>query len=634
MTDLPLAQDFPTRTRDDWLALVDQTLKGADFDKRLVTRTHDGIAIQPLYTGDDARPSVVPQPVSNDPWRIAQAFREPDPVAANASILTGLEGGVTALVLRIADAPDAPGMQIWTEADMARALEDVRLDAIPVRLEAGGRGIEVAALFLQAAEVQGCVPSDLTGALGIDPIGALARGGALPASFAAYCATAKEIADAGTSMQVMTVSTQPFHLAGCSDAQELGLALASGVATLRGLEAAGMAPDAANDALAFVLTADADVFATIAKLRAWRTVWDRVLQACGVVAAEPACDVETATRMLTRRDPWVNMLRATAATFAAAVGGAETIAVAPFTVPLGVPDSFARRIARNAQIILQEESQIARVADAAHGSWYLESLTAELAEKAWDTFQAIEAKGGMLKALEEGAVQEMIGTVRDARARDIAKRKQAITGTSEFPHVAEKPVETADVTPCPAPQRAASDEWSVLCGLAKTGKAPEFSGIDGETCEPLTPARLAEPFEALRDRSDAHLAAEGARPKVFLAELGTPADFTARATFARNFFEAGGLETSTASGDEDLGPAFTASGARLACICSSDEIYASDAASAAQALKAAGADLVYLAGRPGDGVETSGIDDFIFAGSDVLDMLERTHTALGLNGEG
>ena len=640
MTELPLAEEFPRKTRDDWRALVDQALKGADFDKRLVAETYDGIKIDPLYTkGDVDGPAVRPGRIPAGPWRIVQACTLPSPADANKAILEDLEGGTTGVALQIAPTPEGPGVQIWSLQDLERTLRDVHLEAVPVNLSAAGRGLEAAALMIAFADKAGVPNAARTGTLGLDPIGALAGAGTLRASVADHCVMAVEMQGRWAEGSIFSIATQPYHAAGCSEAQELGIALAAGVAHLRGLEAAGMPLDMAAGSLRFALVADTDIFTTIAKFRAWPVLWGRVCTACGLNNVPGGVAAETATRMLTTRDPWVNMLRATAATFAAATGGAESIAVAPYSSALGLPDGFARRMARNTQTILQEESHIARVADAAAGSWYVESLTADLIASAWTVFQSIEVAGGMVAALKAGMVQEMIESVRAKRLGDVAKRKRAITGVSEFPHLSEAPVAIAEAgAPQSATERTAVSTWQALLDVAASGSAPDFAGDGGETCAPLPPARLSEPFEALRDAGDNALATQGQRPRVFLATLGTPADFTDRATWARNLFEAGGIEAVAGGGlqtTDDAGAAFAESGASIVCLCSSDAVYGERAAETARQLKAAGASRVFLAGRPGDGetaLREAGVDHFAYAGADVLALLNEIHGHLGLDG--
>jgi methylmalonyl-CoA mutase len=354
--------------------------------------------------------------------------------------------------------------------------------------------------------------------------------------------------------------------------------------------------------------ADADQFLTMAKFRVLRQLWARVEQACGLAPRPAFVAAETAWRMLTQRDAYVNMLRATMATFAAGLGGANAITVLPHTLALGLPDAFARRVARNTQLVLLEESNLAKVSDPAAGSGGIESLTKELCETAWALFQDIDKAGGAFPALQQGLIQDKVTATRKAREANVSRRRDVLTGASEFPNLQETQVAVEDVK---------------LIALAPLNEPIRF--------EPLTALRLAMPFERLRDRSDQILKASGKRPRVFLANLGTAADFTARATFAKSFFETGGIEAVDSEGFSDgdaLAAAWKASGAELVCLCSSDKLYAQHAIDAAKALTAAGAKHIYLAGRPGEqepSLREAGVADFIFAGSDALPVLQKAY---------
>jgi methylmalonyl-CoA mutase len=283
--------------------------------------------------------------------------------------------------------------------------------------------------------------------------------------------------------------------------------------------------------------------------------------------------------------------------------------VLPHTLALGLPDPFARRAARNTQLVLLEESNLAKVSDPAAGSGGIETLTQQLCEAAWSLFQEIEKAGGVFAALEQNLIQRKVAATRKARETDIARRKQVLTGASEFPNLHEAHVAVLDAKPV---------------ALAPSGEAKI-------TFDALPPMRLAAPFEGLRDRSDQILKTTGARPKIFLANLGTPADFTARATFAKSFFETGGIEAVDTEGFTDpavLAAAFRTSGSALVCLCSSDKIYADRAVAAAKALQAAGAKHIYLAGRPGEreaALRAAGVNDFIFAGGDALAVLQHAY---------
>lgn len=619
-TDVALADGFEPASREAWLKLVDKVLKGADFDKRLVARTADGLAIQPLYTrpgSSDLASAPMPglRPAGSGQWDIRQRHAEPDPKRANAAILEDLAGGVSSLLLQI-DSPGQAGIP-YGQHGLAETLKGVRLEACTIALDARENTLDAAGSLIEIWRAAGLGDNRRHGAFNYDPLGVLARTGTLyyqadraceiAAKFAADCRTM-------SGVRALLADGRPYHEAGASEAQELAAMLATLVAYLRACEAQGLRPRAALGNIALGLAADADLFLTIAKLRAARALVARVAEASGAgsAAASLHLTATTSERMMARRDPWVNILRATVACAGAAFGGANAVTVLPFTWPLGMPDAFARRIARNTQLVLQEESALGRVGDPAAGSWYVETLTQDLAAKAWSLFQAIEAEGGMARALESGYVQDAIAGVAEARARDIASGRLELTGVSAFPMLADDGVKVAPHPPA----------------------TPIVTG--GTSVKPLTARRLAEPFEQLRDAADAFAARTGKRPQVFLASLGDLAVHSARSAWARNFLAAGGIEVIAGHGlhnSADAGKAFADSGADIACICSSDQVYAELAEAAAGALKAAGAIRVVLAGRPKaqeTALQAAGVDEFLFAGGDAISALARLHQALGI----
>jgi methylmalonyl-CoA mutase len=315
-----------------------------------------------------------------------------------------------------------------------------------------------------------------------------------------------------------------------------------------------------------------------------------VAEVCGAAAAGAQKQhAVTSPVMMARRDPWVNMLRTTVAALAAGVGGADSVTVLPFDDALGLPNAFARRIARNTSTILIEESHLSRVIDPAGGSWYVERLTDELAHAGWEFFRTIEQAGGQAAALRDGTVRSRLAGTWAARSAKLARRKEPVTGVSEFPDLAEKPVVRE-----PAPEQASG-------GLPRV--------------------RIDDAFEALRARSDAHLAATGSRPRIFLAALGPAAAHTARLTFASNLFQAGGIEPVTEG-------TFEESGARDVCLCSSDTLYGEQAEAVAETLRAAGAEQVFLAGRPGS---YAGVDSYVFAGCDAVAVLSAALDRMGVS---
>lgn len=618
--DLPYLDAFPAPTLDAWRAAVDRVLKGGDFEKRLVSRTGDGIRIEPLYPA--ASPAGSPMRGETGRWRVSARVDHPVAAEARKLAMADLEGGADSLTLTFAGARAARGYGLVADdlATLDAALDGVMLDLISLRLDPVADGSAKAKLVADLVEKRGLDPAATSISFGLDPIGVLASHGALPGSWAdsgrELAETIRSLKARGFKGPFISVDARPWHEAGATEAQELGAALATAINYLRVLEANGFSLAEARDAISFVLVADTDEFLTIAKFRAARLLWERVQAACGLSPEPMQLHAETAWRSLTKRDPWVNLLRATIATFSAGVGGADSLTVLPFTGALGLSDAFARRIARNTQLVLLEESNLWRVADPAAGAGSFEALTQALCEQAWGQLQELEGAtaqelNGIVASLRDGKLQANLATQLQTRAKGIASRREPLTGTSEFPNLAETSVAVLDIEPVKAEASSA--------------------GTAGLSVEPLPSLRLAEPFEALRDKADAY----AERPTVFLATLGPIAEFSARAGFARNLFEAGGLGARSGDGfardgATDLAAlveAFKASGARLACLCGSDDGYAREAVAAGQALSAAGA-TVWMAGRPGESeaeLNNAGVTSFIFAGCDVLDSLERAH---------
>ncbi|MCJ2105522.1 methylmalonyl-CoA mutase subunit beta [Methylobacterium sp. E-041] len=613
MEDRPLADLFEPATRARWLGLVEGVLKGADYEKRLVSKTADGLRIEPLY--EAAEP--VPQPVrAAGPWRIAQRVDHPEIEQANRQALADLEGGADALTLVFSGAPAAHGYGLTarTVEELEAALAGVMLPLIGLRVDAGPLGLEAARLVVELAKARGEDLSACDLDLGIDPVGTLAASGSLGAVWSEIAPklgqAVKDFDAGGFTGRALLADGRPYHEAGAGEAAELGAVLATAVTYLRALEAEGVSLERARDAVGILLVTDADEFLTIAKFRAMRRLWARIEQACGLAPKPLRLQAETAWRMMTRRDPFVNILRTAMAATGAGLGGADAVTALPYTQALGLPDAFARRVARNSQIVLIEESNLARVADPAAGAGGFESLTAQLAEAGWEAFRAIEREGGIVASLSVGKLQRRIEITRETRAKNVATRREALTGATEFPYLAEKSVAVLDVAPVAAPPAAS------------------FGSGTAVACDALPSQRLAEPYEALRDASDGFLDKTGKRPQVFLANLGPVAVFNARSTFAANAFAAGGIEALSTDGfpdDASLAEAFKASGAALACLCSSDAVYEARAVSAAKALAAAGAGTIYLAGKPGadlaEPLAAAGVHGFLHAGGDLLALL-------------
>ncbi len=520
--DLVLAGEFPAVTRQQWQRLVAKVL-GVDGDspeRELATVTGDGIEIAPLYVGDDSRPSpgFPGQPPfvrgraaagNRSGWDVRQRHEHPDPEVARQQIMEDLEGGVSSLWLGLGDG------RIPVES-LPDVLAETYLDLAPIVLDAGDRFDEAAQVYFDVAAGRGVPPGALAGSLGADPLGVLARTGAGADAGAGAGVPPVDLAAAGLTaaadlarrcavdfpgIRAIVVDALPYHEAGGTDAEELGCALAAGLEYLRAMRAAGLSAEAAFRQLEFRYAATADQFATIAKLRAARRVWARVAQQCGVTseAGGQWQHAVSSWSMLTRRDPWNNILRATLACFAAGVGGADAITVAPFDAAIGQPDQLARRVARNVHALLVDESHVAQVIDPAGGSWYVEDLTEQLAVKAWAWFQEIERAGGLRAALAAGVIAGRLAVSREERRDALARRLEAVTGVSEFPLIDE----------------------TLLSRPAAARPADSPAG--------LPRIRWSQWHEELRDRADVHALATGSPPTLTLAPLDASRASAARA---------------------------------------------------------------------------------------------------------
>jgi methylmalonyl-CoA mutase len=584
---------------------------GPEPERLLDTPTYEGFAIRALYTAFDAVPeAALPGDWPyvrgadalrdvNSGWKVAEAFGS-DGVDGNAAVLAALTDGVSALVLRVGESGVAA-------TQLNQLLGGVYLDLVPVIIDAGADYTAAADVLLGlTAQLDASRRQTVSIDLGADPLTAPLGERASP-SLDEVVAIASRVARGG-GVRAITVDGPTFHNLGASAAWELAGAIATAVAYLRVLGQSGLAVAQALRQISFRLAADDDQFMTIAKVRAARQLWARAAEVVG----EPECGAaivhaETSLPMMTQRDPWVNMLRTTLAAFGAGVGGADTVLVLPFDVAIpggfpGMAASFSRRIARNTQLLLLEESHVGRVLDPAGGSWFVEDVTEQLAQQAWQHFQAIEKRGGFNDA--RNYVADQIGEVAAHRIDDIAHRRTAITGVSEYPNLTEPP-------------------------LPPTDSAPAIQ-------------RYAAGFEALRDRSDAFLDRTGQRPSVLLLPLGPLAEHNLRATFAANLLASGGIEAINpgplgTDGDTDgvaagVAQAVSAAGSpAVAVICGTDKRYHDEARAVIEAARAAGVSQVYLAGPQkalGDDA-AHWPDEFLTAKINAVEALSNLLTRLG-----
>ena len=599
-SDAIFALEGASANQADWRAAVDRVLGATPFDRLLVSETHGGLDIQPLYKPGPVGQSAVPTNPdrADNGWDVRQQHQVRDLDACRAAVLEDLEHGVTSIELQ---RPDAP----WTLDQLRHALADVLVDLAPVALAPHADPGSAAALLALLSERGD--ESTSASWLGLDPIGEVARTGRC-GDLKAAASTVAEAHDLGPNLVGLTVDTTVYVEAGATEIHELAWGLATGVAYLRALEDAGLPLATAAKCLGFRVSADADQFVTLARLRATRVAWAHVLTSCGVAAPDQQHHLHAVTNrtMFSVHDQWVNMLRSTSAVLGAGAGGADAITVLPVNES---GTALVRRAARNTQLLLIEESGIGRLTDPGAGSAYIESLTERIVHEAWLAFQEIEGQGGISAALATGTIRAAVDTAWEARLDNLATRREAITGVSEFP-------ELPPVGYSPEPQR-----------VRPVGR--QGSGF------PLR--RLAATFEELRDAADRGRLA-GRDPVVHIAALGSHADHNRRSTWVMNLLAVGGVRGGLRDGDgaptpSEAAATFAATAATAVVVCSSDEIYAERAVATVAALKQSGARFIAIAGdliELRDELAAAGVDAFWAPGVDVIAALKVLHAVLEL----
>ncbi len=614
----PFAEGFETVSLAQWRQLAakivnrrrpeDRWLDPAAAEELLQTRTADGLVIDPLYTAESTSvtlgyPGVMPfvrgrRPLRPDTgWDVRQLHEGPDAAASAKAVLTDLERGVTSLWLTLGADGIAPG-------DLGTVLADVQLDLAPVCVTSADDQGAAAAALTGVWSQRGLADDAARGNLGLDPLGVVASRGGTP-DFGPLLDWSRTCLQRYPQVQAIAVDGRAYHEAGAAESEELAALIATGVQYLRHLHDAGIEAADAFRLIEFRLMATDDQFLTIAKLRALRRLWARVGEVCGVPEPQRGAREHAVTswRMMSRDDPYVNMLRTTIACFAAAVGGADAITVLPFDAAVGLSDDFSRRLARNTQIVLAEESSLGRVLDPAGGSWYVEALTEDLAKAAWAWFQEIETAGGMQAALESGAIVQRLAAVRAETDTRLAHRTAPITGVSTFPDLTEARLERRE--------------------------RPVLESVPGSVTA-LPRRRDAQVFERLRDRAQATIERTGAAPTALLLCLGARRDYGTRETFTSSLLAAGGIASTLAEVDSAQAAREAATGAPVAVLCSSPKMYGTLGGEVAQAVRDAGVEHLYLAGSAAElGDDADLLDGTVFAGCDAVDLLSTILDRLG-----
>ena len=698
--DVPL-DEFTPPTDEEWKAACEALLKGAPFEKKMFTKTYEGITFDPMYTRkhtEDILPKGV-MPGMGDylrgvdaagyigkPWGIAQACDETLPAENNELLRHEHDKGATIYHIVLdtasrtgvdacqAEAVGDTGTSVTTVEDMHVLLAGLDLAKFPLYVYAGANAVPLLALVAAARRASGEDMAEVHGIVGADPIGALAADGKLPASLDAHydslAAAARWATVNAPHLRTVFVRSDVYSNGGANDVQEVASVLATATAYLRALCERGLTIDEAASQIAFAFSMGANFFLQIAKLRAVRPLWAQIVGAFGGSAEAQKMRIHARPALFfkTIYDPYVNMLRNTTEIFSGVVGGIDSFESAPFDEPIRKGDEFSRRIARNVQIMLQEEFGLLQPIDPAGGSWAVETLTRQMKEKIWAEFQRIEKEGGIVAALRAGSLQESVAAVLAARVKNADLRRDRIVGNNMYPNMTETLLETrAEDTAALKAQRTAdidaylsdidvkhrdealaslrqahSVDNAVEAALAGATIAELMTAVTegngAETVTAIAPHRWSERFEALRQRTEEYKAEKNDNVKIFLANMGPIPQHKARADFTTGFLQVGAFEVLGNDGFktvEEAADAARASGADAVVICSTDATYPEIVPALAPKLhEVLPKARVFLAGAaPKDLLETykeAGIDEYISVRANCYEILESLQKQKGM----
>ena len=703
-----LLSEFARPTIDEWHTEVERLLKGGPYEKRMLTHTHEGIVLQPLYRREDterlpftdAPPGFAPYVRGSrclrpheSAWEVAQEFSYPTAEEYNRALTHDLAHGLTAVNLQLDVAcrrgldPDQAsvgevgwdGVSIASADELGVALLDVDLEHTPIYLHSGAAGLPALGLLGAHCRENNTRIEKLRGAIACDPLGQMLEHGGLAfplaGAFDELAAMAQWASSNAPSLDTVWVHGEIYNGAGANAVQELAFVVMSGIEYLRVLEARGVAPSVTSSHLGVSFGLGTNFFMEVAKLRAARLLWSRVLESCGVDAGSRALKIHARTSRYSQTvyDPYVNMLRAATEALSGAVGGVDSLDVAPFDAPLRPIDEFSRRIARNTQLIVRDEAHLAQILDPAGGSWYVERLTHELATLAWELIQQIEKAGGMLSSIRSGTPQQMVASTAQLRDKALATRKDILVGTNQYPNATEVPLTATSLdydaisntrgkaveTYRQTQAAQSADKLGRVKSMSTTGSDVAEAMIEaaavgatigqlsgslatrvghGSTVTSIARRRADQPFADLRRAVEAHRASKGGM-RVFLATLGPAGAYMPRLDFAASFFEVGGFEVKRTLGHDSPDEAARAardSGASVVVICGLDESYATHASVLAAQLKTGNPRVVVvLAGLPSEEalrekLSQGGVDAFIHVRSNILETLVDLARRLGV----
>jgi methylmalonyl-CoA mutase len=690
-----LLKEFEPHSKEEWRQAVDKLLKGKPYEKIMLTPTYEGITLDPIYWQDDIAnlPNSSELPgydnytrgtkiLGSYPsgWNISQAINLPTAAQYNQQLLDALNRGQTAVNLPLDEATriglDADcakddqvgkgGVSISSLADLELALKDVKLENITIDIHAYNSALPMAAMLVALAKKQNISPSSLSGSIGMDPLSELALEGniclSLEQAYDEMYELIKFNSKHAPGLKAIAIHSDAYHNGGGSNVEELAFSFATAVEYLRQMLQRGLHINQVAKTIQFNFSLGNNFFMEIAKIRAARLLWSKIIKEFGGndAAAKIYIHAKTSAFNKTKYDPYVNMLRTTTEAFSGVIGGVDSLQVDPFDAELRQPNNFSRRIARNQQLILNEECHFGQVIDPAGGSWYIESLTSTLADHVWKKFQATEAEGGIWSALEAGKIQQWVSDIAEKRKKNLMLRRDKMVGTNIYANMNENDFEQRDLDYLEIfLQRKAEmaelqryteftlnendlvgSAVSALSKGATLGNITDLMRAEDEVewpvIEPIKTFRISEVFENLRDQVEAYKTENG-RPQCYLANMGEVNQYKARADFSRGFFEIGGCAVSESYGDLDSESAAEkaiASNAEIVVICSADKCYPQYVPTFAQKLKAAKPDtILVLAGYPKDQIEqhkAAGVDLFIHARANAYEILSDILGKIGV----
>jgi len=690
-----LLTEFKPHTKEEWRAAVDKLLKGKSYEKIMLTRTYEGITLDPIYWQEDIEnlPNSSELPgfdnytrgakvLGANPagWNVAQAISVPTPEDFNHILLDALNRGQTAINIPIDEATriglDADcaqdnqvgrgGVSISTLADLETILDNVAIDHINIDIHAYSSALPISAMLMAIAKKKNIPTKKISGSIGMDPISELANDGTICLSIEqAYDEMAELVrwnSKNAPKMKAIAIHSDAYHNGGGSDVEELAFSFSTAIEYIRQMQKRGLSINLIARSIQFNFSLGSNFFMEIAKIRAARMLWSKIILEFGgdKEAAKIYIHAKTSAFNKTKYDPYVNMLRTTTEAFSGVIGGVDSLQVDPFDEGLRQPNSFSRRIARNQQLILNEECHLSHVIDPAGGSWYIESLTSLLADQVWKKFQTVEEEGGIFNCLENGKIQSWINEISDARKKNLVLRRDQIVGTNMYANMSEPEFEKNEIDYVKIylnrKKELSTIEKNIdfkinpndilgsLISAASNGatigtlaeKLRNNDEADWPTITPIHTYRNSEIFETLRDQVEAY-SKENGRPKCFLACLGNVSQYKGRADFSRGFFEVGGFGVTESKGSEDALEAANAaiySNSPVVVICSSDARYPEFVSTFTKQVKTAKPDtIIVLAGYPKDQIEqhkADGVDEFIHVRANVYEILSNILGKIGV----